>query len=102
MDARNEGITILAKQNFEVVEATAEISLMADVPAKLVLALGRGKTGKSVMLRWIAETAQHNRRLRIIDADPNNSSLANIMADAERPPSDDGEDRRLWIEKQIE
>jgi hypothetical protein len=69
---------------------------------RLVVALGRGKTGKSTMLRYVAETAGTDRPLRILDADPNNQTLALHFSHAERPPSVEGVDRRSWVEEQIE
>jgi len=68
---------------------------------KLVVTLGRGKTGKTIWLRWVAETAARSRPLRIIDADPNNQALARYFSEAELPPSVDGEDKRAWIEAQM-
>jgi hypothetical protein len=68
---------------------------------KLVVTLGRGKTGKSVWLRWVAETATRRRPLRIIDADPNNQALARHFKEAEVPPTVDGDEKRSWIEAQM-
>lgn len=65
---------------------------------RLYLPLGRGKTGKSVMSRVIAEVMPRPFDLRVIDADPNNQSLKGFCPQAEVPPAVDGDDRRVWIE----
>ena len=74
---------------------------------KLLVPLGRGNTGKTVLLRWLAERAgQHGRDLRLADGDPTNATLAEYFPDTVRPPSTNEQDRRDWfdslIEKQIE
>lgn len=70
-------------------------------PPKFVVTLGRGKTGKSTMLWWLAESALRRRRLRILDADPNNNALVDRFPDVEMPPAVDGEDKRVWLERQL-
>jgi hypothetical protein len=68
---------------------------------KMVVTLGRGKVGKSVWLRWLAETAERKRPLRIVDADTNNPVLSQHFKEAERPPALDGDDKQAWIEQQF-
>jgi hypothetical protein len=67
----------------------------------LVIASGRGKTGKSAILSYIATTRRRTRPLRIIDADPKNASLSARLPEADTPPAI-GEDRRIWIEQQFD
>jgi hypothetical protein len=64
-----------------------------------IVALGRGKTGKSLLLRWLAETTQRRRKLRIVDAEMNNRTLARYVPEAETSPAGvDNQDRRRWVE----
>lgn len=70
-------------------------------PPRLVVDLGRGARGKSEWLRWVAETAPKKRPLRIIDADPDHQTLCQLFPEAVKPPSNEGPDRRAWIEEQI-
>jgi hypothetical protein len=72
------------------------------VRPRLVVALGRGRTGKSTFLRYVAETSSRTRPLRILDADPNNQTLCKHFPDAERPDIVDGAERHGWVESQIE
>jgi hypothetical protein len=66
---------------------------------KLVVTLGRGRTGKSVFLAWLAEAV--SGRLLVVDADP--PVLSDRFPQAETLPAGmDGEDRRVWVEGQIE
>ena len=45
--------------------------------AKLVVPLGRGNTGKTIFVRWLAErAAKHGRPLALGDGDPTNATLA--------------------------
>jgi len=73
----------------------------------LVLALGRGKTGKSTFIRWASEASvSHGASPMIADADRTNATLAAFFEGVERPPSPEDEDVRLWlnglIDRQIE
>lgn len=74
---------------------------------KLIIPLGRGNTGKTVLLRWLAErAAQNGRDLKLADGDPTNATLAEYFPNTVRPPSTNQQDRRDWfealLEKQIE
>lgn len=74
---------------------------------KLIVPLGRGNTGKTVLLRWLAErAAEHGRTLTLADGDPTNATLAEYFPSTLRPPSTNEQDRRDWfdglVEKQIE
>jgi hypothetical protein len=54
---------------------------------KIVLVAGRGKTGKTTQLRWMAERA-HNagRPVLLGDIDPTNASFSSYFEDVHRPP----------------
>jgi hypothetical protein len=65
---------------------------------KLILALGRGKTGKSTFIRWAAETAlERGAEPVIADADRTNATLAAFFENVTRPESPEDEDVRLWL-----
>lgn len=71
--------------------------------ARLVTPLGRGNTGKTVLLRWLAERAdQHGRPLVLADGDPTNATLAEYFPVTLRPPSTDEQDRRDWFDGLVE
>jgi hypothetical protein len=65
---------------------------------KLILALGRGKTGKSTFIRWAAEAAlERGAEPVIADADRTNATLAAFFENVTRPESPEDEDVRLWL-----
>jgi len=71
---------------------------MTDAP-KLLLALGRGKTGKSTFVRWAAERSLGLGGLPVIaDADRTNATLAAFFENVERPPSPADDDVLDWLE----
>ena len=67
---------------------------------QIVVTLGRGRTGKTVFLSWLAETAARDIPLRIIDADLNNPVLSKRFPDAVKSKGVDDE-RRIWLEAQF-
>jgi hypothetical protein len=67
------------------------------------VAFGRGKTGKTTALTWLAESPCGPYPLKILDADTANQSLSARFPHAERPSDGVTEvDRGLWVESQIE
>ena len=87
------------------VEGGGEVAV-TDRPAqrrpRMVVALGRGKVGKSVFLTWLAESSARRYPLRIVDADPNNPVLVRRFSDAIAPEGDGPEERRMWLEREFE
>src|SRR5258708_1105061 len=76
-------------------------------PPRLILALGRGKTGKSTFIRWAVDRSLARGGLPIIaDADRTNATLAAFFENVDRPPNPEDEDVRLWlnafVDRQIE
>lgn len=68
---------------------------------KIVLVAGRGKTGKTTQLRWMAERA-HNagRPVLLGDIDPTNASFSSYFEGVHRPP--DAGDPAIavrWLER---
>jgi hypothetical protein len=89
----------------EVTDLERVLGLADDKPTRrppiLVIASGRGQTGKSTLLSYLAAACKRVYPLRVIDADPKNSSLSTRHADAEIPAGID-EDARVWLEAQFD
>ena len=65
---------------------------------KLIVAGGRGKGGKTTLMRWAIEQALARGGEPVIaDADRTNSTLTAFFEAAQRPPSVGNEDVRLWL-----
>lgn len=74
---------------------------------KLIVPLGRGNTGKSVVSRWMCETAMSaGNPVVIADADRTNQTLAQYFDGVISPSSPDDYDMKAWLdalfEQQIE
>jgi len=74
---------------------------------KLFVPLGRGNTGKTVLLRWVAERANNAGCFpAIADADRTNQTLSSYFDGVISPESADDLDMKEWLdallEKQIE
>ena len=95
-------------KNLAVMEADERPPVPAEAPIpKFVLALGRGKTGKSTFIRWAAERAlERGAEPVIADADRTNATLSAFFANVIRPPSPEDDEVRTWlnefVDRQIE
>jgi len=70
---------------------------------KIVFAAGRGKTGKTTLLRWIAERSLHNGGNPILaDVDPSNAAFSRYFADVARPDTDAPAGVVTWLQELIE
>ncbi|MCB8883937.1 hypothetical protein ACELLULO517_27065 [Acidisoma cellulosilytica] len=70
---------------------------------KIVFAAGRGKTGKTTLLRWMTETAlDQGSSVVLADIDPTNSSFASYFEGVEQPEIDDPAGVRRWLLDLIE
>lgn len=70
---------------------------------KLVLTMGRGKTGKSTFIRWAAERAFRAGRSPVVaDGDRTNATMAAFFEGVERPPSADPLEMKEWLNRLIE
>jgi hypothetical protein len=70
---------------------------------KLVLTMGRGKTGKSTFIRWAGERAFRAGRSPVIaDGDRTNATLAAFFDGVSRPPSPDPDEMKQWLNAMIE
>ncbi|MDE3116769.1 MAG: hypothetical protein KGL26_14305, partial [Pseudomonadota bacterium] len=64
--------------------------------------IGRGKTGKTTLLRWIAEIAlQAGRPLLMADIDPTNASFSSYFPDVSRPSGFEPVEVRGWLQRFI-
>lgn len=75
---------------------------LAGIP-KIVFAAGRGKTGKTTLLRWIAETSfQRGSTPILADIDPSNASFSRYFDDVARPETDNPAGVTRWLQQLIE
>jgi hypothetical protein len=65
-----------------------------------VFVAGRGKTGKTTLLRWMAEQAlDAGRPFLMADIDPTNASFSSYFADVSRPASHEPALVRVWLQR---
>jgi hypothetical protein len=70
---------------------------------KIVFAAGRGKTGKTTLLRWIAETSfQRGSTPILADIDPSNASFSRYFDYVARPETDNPAAVARWLQQLIE
>lgn len=75
---------------------------LADRP-KIVLTAGRGKTGKTLFLRWLCESAHQAGRTPILaDIDPTNATFSTYFDGVTRPESFNQSAVRDWLQELIE
>ena len=71
--------------------------------AKIIFAAGRGKTGKTTLLRWLTETSIRNGGAPILaDVDPSNATFSAYFADVARPDTDNPAGVATWLQGLIE
>lgn len=69
---------------------------------KLIFVIGRGKTGKTTFLRWVAEIAlEQGRSFLMADIDPTNASFSSYFPDVSRPSGYDPVEVRSWLQRFI-
>ena|SRR5271166_4646343 len=70
---------------------------------KIIFAVGRGKTGKTTLLRWMAEQAiAGGRSFLMADIDPTNASFASYFENVSRPDTDQPAGVNRWLQGFIE
>lgn len=70
---------------------------------KIVLTAGRGKTGKTMFLRWIVEMSQHNGAAPLLaDIDPTNATFSTFFEDVARPNTFNQAAIRDWLQEFME
>ena len=71
--------------------------------AKIIFAAGRGKTGKTTLLRWLTETSIRKGGAPILaDVDPSNATFSAYFADVARPDTDNPAGVATWLQGLIE
>lgn len=84
-------------------EPEAAVGLDLSGVAKVIFVNGRGKTGKTTFLRWVAEQAvAADRPLLMADIDPTNASFSSYFSDVARPDTDDPAGVARWMQHFIE
>lgn len=89
----------------------AKLAVVEDVPQgepklqrpRIVVALGKQGTGKTFFLRYYIERGAKDRKrpLKLVDADPHNSTLLKHYKGTFSPESSAIEDRRVYLEHAI-
>jgi hypothetical protein len=70
---------------------------------KIVFAAGRGKTGKTTLLRWTAETSfQRGSTPILADIDPSNATFSRYFDAVARPETDSPAGVARWLQQLIE
>jgi hypothetical protein len=70
---------------------------------KIIFAAGRGKTGKTTLLRWITEKSVRNGAQPILaDIDPSNASFSRYFENVARPDTDNPAGVAHWLQELIE
>ena len=70
---------------------------------KIVFAAGRGKTGKTTLLRWVAEMSADREGTAILaDIDPTNANFSRYFDDVARPDTDNPAGVTRWLQALIE
>lgn len=87
------------------VEPEPEIETGIDLTGKtkIIFAAGRGKTGKTTLLRWVAEkSARHGNTPILADIDPSNASFSRYFENVARPDNDNPAGVARWLQDLIE
>lgn len=70
---------------------------------KIVFAAGRGKTGKTTLLRWLQEVSLARGGEAILaDVDPTNATFSLYFDDVQRPEVDDAAGVTVWLSELID
>lgn len=70
---------------------------------KIILTAGRGKTGKTLFLRWLAEATQKAGRPHLLaDIDPTNATFSSYFEAVARPDTFNQTAVRDWLQEFIE
>jgi hypothetical protein len=84
-------------------EPSVEAGVDLSGKAKILFAAGRGKTGKTTLLRWIAEMSQAQGGQAVLaDIDPSNASFSRYFHDVARPSTDNPAAVTRWLQQLIE
>ncbi|WP_066927295.1 hypothetical protein [Methylobacterium sp. CCH5-D2] len=92
-----------AKTATRLTETLAAPSPDVEIRPKLILLLGRGSRGKTLLARWMIDRAANaGRTVVVADGDRTNRTLARFFSHAVSPASADDADVRNWIAGLVE
>lgn len=92
-----------AKTGTRLDEAPAAPSPDVEIRPKLILLLGRGSRGKTLLARWLIDRAANAGRTVVpADGDRTNRTLVRFFPEAVSPPSADDADVRSWVAGLVE
>jgi hypothetical protein len=84
-------------------EPDIQTGIDLSVQAKIIFAAGRGKTGKTTLLRWLTETSILGGGSPILaDVDPSNATFSSYFADVARPDTDNPAGIMVWLQDLLE
>jgi hypothetical protein len=84
-------------------EPTVEQGVDLAGQPKIVFAAGRGKTGKTTLLRWISEISlRRGASVILADVDPSNASYSRYFKEVARPDTDNQPGVTRWLQDLIE
>lgn len=93
------GLTSSAVRTARPTAVSASLVDLDDKP-KIWLTIGRGKTGKTTLIRFLVEEAMNaDRPVVIADVDRTNATLASYFDGVQRPPDGDESTVAAWLEK---
>jgi len=84
-------------------EPDVETGINLSGKTKIIFAAGRGKTGKTTLLRWVAEKSARQGSTPILaDIDPSNASFSRYFENVARPDNDNPAGVARWLQDLIE
>jgi len=97
-DENSVGI-VLANTAARAAPRVADLVDLTGKP-KVWLTIGRGKTGKTMLIRFaVEETMSEGRQVLLADVDRTNATLASYFEGVQRPPEGDESTVATWLEK---
>lgn len=101
LPARAQDVTALMPQKEP--EPPIETGVDLSGKPKIIFAAGRGKTGKTTLLRWLTETSlRAGHSVLLADIDPSNASFSGYFNDVARPDTDNAAGVTTWLQELLE
>jgi hypothetical protein len=84
-------------------EPNIEMGIDLTGKKKIIFAVGRGKTGKTTLLRWLTEkSVRQGGKPILADIDPSNASFSRYFENVARPDTDNPAGVARWLQELIE
>jgi hypothetical protein len=94
------GLPALGRSNPSRAFFAAKTAIDLSERPKAWFLIGRGKTGKTTLIRWMAERmAEAGRGAVLADMDRTNATLSSYTPDVQRPPEGDEAASARWLER---